>query len=196
MSERFKGLANIQSQNEKALENEIYQFTTFVKRAPFTIQRQLLPYCFDLKRSFPNDHRLGIFHEAYFGDTENRPEPTAYSESLIRNLFRILQLKYLPDQLTKIIERVEADRGKPQARTKQQIFGKGLTFDKLEMLHPEYDTYYKMSKQERQHHLPQHHPKNKFKEFYADPRYLVRIEELNHFRSNEKLKGDILFLHY
>ena len=64
------------------------------------------------------------------------------------------------------------------------------------MLHPTYDTYNKMSKQERQHHLPQHHPKNKFREFFTEPRFLVRVEELSHFRANEKLKGDILFLHY
>lgn len=53
-----------------------------------------------------------------------------------------------------------------------------------------------MSKQEREHHLPQHYPRNRFKEFYTEPRFLVRIEEMAHFHSNEKLKGDILFLHY
>jgi hypothetical protein len=184
MSDRFKGTAGSQSQNERMLEYELLHFITFVKRAPLSIQRQLLPYCFELRKDFPNDTRVRAFHQTTFGDAEARPDPTNNSEGLIKNLFRILQLKYLPAAFNKTIERVEADRSKPQQRTKQQIFGKGLTFEKVEMLHPEYDTYYKMSKQERPHHLPQHYPRNRFKEFYTEPRYLVRMEEMAHFHSN------------
>lgn len=79
MSERIKSQSSSQYQNDRVLENEILLFTTFIKRAPLSIQRQLLPYCFDLKRDFPADNKLKIFHETYFGDTENRPEATVYS---------------------------------------------------------------------------------------------------------------------
>ncbi len=43
------------------------------------------------------------------------------------------------------------------------------------MIYPDYDSYYKMSKQEKSH-LAQHHPKNKQKDFFVEPRFLVRIE--------------------
>lgn len=104
----------------------------------------------------------------------------------------MLQLRGLGQTLTKLADRAE----KSQSKAKQQIFGRGVSFDKVDMVYPDYDTYFKMSKQEREHHLPQHHSKNRFREFFTEPRFLVRIEELAHFRANEKLKGDILFLHY
>ena len=53
-----------------------------------------------------------------------------------------------------------------------------------------------MSKQERTHQLPQYHAKQKFKDFYVEPRFLVRIEEYAHFKSNQKNKGNILFINY
>lgn len=106
MSDRFKGTAGGLTQNERMLEYELLHFITFVKRAPLSIQRQLLPYCFELKRDFPNDNRIKAFHQATFGDAETRPEPTNNSEPLIKNLFRILQLKHLPAAFNKTIERV------------------------------------------------------------------------------------------
>ena len=63
------------------------------------------------------------------------------------------------------------------------------------MLYPDYDSYYKMSKQEKSH-LAQHHPKNKGKDFFVEPRFLVRIEEFAHFRNNDEHKGDIVFIQY
>lgn len=69
MSERFKSLMGGQLSNEKLLENELFQFITFIKRAPLSIQRQLHPYCFELKREFPNDNRVKNFHENTFGET-------------------------------------------------------------------------------------------------------------------------------
>ena len=48
-------------------------------------------------------------------------------------------------------------------------------FEKMDIVYPEYDIYYKMSKQEREHHLPQQHYKKAERDFFADPRFLVRI---------------------
>lgn len=63
------------------------------------------------------------------------------------------------------------------------------------MLHPEYDVYLKMSK-ERTHSLPQYHSRNRERDFYTDPRFTVRLEEITHFRANEKYKGDVIFISY
>ena len=62
MNERYKSPTGGQQSNEKILENELFQFITFIKRTPNSIQRQLLPYCFELKREFPSDHRVKNFY--------------------------------------------------------------------------------------------------------------------------------------
>lgn len=77
---------------------------------------------------------------------------------MIDNLLRILQLKYIPALINKIADKIEFDRIKPQNKKKQEVFNKNQVFTKIDLLHPQYDNYYKMSKQERVHPLPHIHP--------------------------------------
>ena len=57
-----------------------------------------------------------------------------------------------------------------------------------------------MSKQDKSGHektsLGQHHPKNKSRDFFTEPRFLTRIEEFSHFRNGNHHKGNIVFLQY
>ncbi len=61
------------------------------------------------------------------------------------------------------------------------------------MIYPDYDIYFKMSKQEKIH---LHHSKAKAKDFFVEPRFLVRMEEFQHFRNNDQHKGNIVFIQY
>lgn len=69
MSERLKGTTSTQPQNDRVIENELLQFITFVKRAPLSIQRQLYPYCYELRREFPADPRVKAYHDTTFGES-------------------------------------------------------------------------------------------------------------------------------
>jgi hypothetical protein len=93
---------------------------------------------------------------------------------MLKNLIKFLELKSLFVPLMRTVEKVY-----PNSRhiVKNREGDATIThgFDKIDVVYPEYDIYYKMSKQEREHHLPQHHCKKGERDFFSEPRFLVRI---------------------
>lgn len=54
-----------------------------------------------------------------------------------------------------------------------------------------------MSKQEKSHPLTDHSVKQRDRRhFYSEPRFIVKLDELNHFENSEQHRGNILFLSY
>jgi hypothetical protein len=182
--------------SQRALENEISQLVGYLKRAPRYFQKQLLPAMLELRRQFDDNERIKDWIDSV-GEEERGERGDAGDKTmgLVHNYVRMLQLRALGPIFVRAAERVESERSKPANRKKQEVVAKKQVIDKIDLLHPEYDVYLKMSK-ERTHSLPQYHPKNRYKEFYNDPRFTVRLEEITHFRANERLKGDVIFVSY
>lgn len=68
MSDRIKGQPVVLQSIEKAVEGELLYLCTYIKRCPYSIQKQLLPYCFELKKDYPSDARLKELCDSLIGE--------------------------------------------------------------------------------------------------------------------------------
>lgn len=178
---------------DRLMENELNALITYLRRAPKTVQKQFAPLLTDLRRELPNHFKLQNYLEQLMPSTQ-RFQLIEGSADLVYNYLKSFQLRSLSNFYSKVADRLEAELSRP-IRKKQEIFTERENFGAIELLYPDYDSYYKMSKQEKSH-LTQHHPKPKQKDFFVEPRFLVRIEEFEHFRNNDAHKGDVVYLQY
>jgi hypothetical protein len=83
-----------------------------------------------------------------------------------------LQPRQLLKYLDNMSEQFDSDPSRLQPVAKRR---EPEPFEKLDLIYPDYDSYYRMSKQEKSH-LAQYHPKNKSRDFFTEPRFLTRID--------------------
>ena len=107
-------------------------------RAPKLVQAQFLPYLKLLQKDHPNNTRLANYIALHSIDQPLLPS----AGPLIHNYAELLQPKALLKKLDDITEYLDSN---PSSSTPPKNIEEPI--EKLDMLHPDYDYFYRMSKQ-------------------------------------------------
>ena len=127
------------------IEYELGQFIGVIRRCPVSIKQLVSPFCYELYQENPNDPRVEEM-AIELNLLEDPPELQELSERTFRNLATLTETRHLTKMLEHIIEKVKGRKIGGSAR-RAAVIKKRETVEKLEMLHPDYDLHYKLSKQ-------------------------------------------------